>query len=52
MATQALVHMVPIRRLVCPAADNDFVICRNGPYGQVLVLPRQRLVRPVADDDL
>ena len=29
----------------------DFVICRNAPYGQVLVLPSRRLVRPAADDD-
>ena len=34
-----------------PAAGNDFVICRNAPYGQMLVLPSRRLVRPVADDD-
>ena len=34
-----------------PAADDDFVICRNVPYGQVLMLSSQRLVRPAADDD-
>ena len=34
-----------------PAADDDFVICRNAPYGQVLVLPNRRLVRPAADDN-
>ena len=33
------------------AADNDCVICRNAPYGQVLVLPSQRLVHPAPDDD-
>ena len=33
-----------------PAADNDLVICQNTPYGQVFVLPSQRLVRPAADD--
>ena len=32
-------------------ADDDFIICRNAPHGQVLVLPTQRLVRPAADDD-
>ena len=34
-----------------PAADDDFVLCPNAPYGQVFVLPSQRLVRPAADDD-
>ena len=34
-----------------PAADDDFVICRNAPYGQVLVLLSQLLVCPAADDD-
>ena len=29
----------------------DFVIRRNAPSGQVLVLPSRRLVRPAADDD-
>ena len=43
--------MLPKRRLVHPAADDDFVICRNAPYGQVLALPSRRLVRPAADDD-
>ena len=38
-------------RLVRPAADDDFVICRNAPYGQVLVLSSRCLVRPAADDD-
>ena len=33
------------------AADDDFIICRNEPCEQVLVLPSQRLVRPAADDD-
>ena len=36
---------------MCPAADDDFVICQNAPYGQVLVLPSQRLVHPAADDE-
>ena len=44
--------VLPSRRLVRPAADDDFVICRNAPYGQVLVLPSRCLVRPAADDDL
>ena len=43
--------VLPSRRLVHPAADDDFVACRNAPYGQVLVLPSQRLVRPADDDD-
>ena len=43
--------MLPRQRVVCPAADDDFVIYRNEPYGQVLVLPSRCLVRPVADDD-
>ena len=43
--------MLPSRRLVRPATDDDFDIRRNAPYGQVLVLPSQRLVRPAADDD-
>ena len=30
------------------AADDDFVTCLNAPYGQVLVLPCRRLVRPAA----
>ena len=34
-----------------PAADDDFVICRNALYGQALVLPSRRLVHPAADDD-
>ena len=34
-----------------PAADDDFVICQNAPYGQVVVLPSQHLVQPAADDD-
>ena len=34
-----------------PAADDDFVICQNAPYGQVLVLPSWRLVHLAADDD-
>ena len=43
--------MLPSRHLVRPAADYAFVICRNAPYGQVLVLPSRRLVRPAADHD-
>ena len=51
LATQALVHNVRFniitksssaagcRHLVCPAADDDFVICQNACCGQVLVLP-------------
>ena len=31
-------------RLVCPAADDDFVLCQNAPCGQALILPSQRLV--------
>ena len=34
-----------------PAADDNFVICQNAPYGQVFVLPSQHLVRLAADDD-
>ena len=34
-----------------PATDDDFVIWRSAPYGQVLMLPSRRLVRPAADDD-
>ena len=33
------VIVLPSRRLVRPAADDDFVIYRNAPYGEVLVLP-------------
>ena len=36
---------------MCPAADDDFVICQNALYEQGLVLPSQHLVRPAADDD-
>ena len=43
--------MLPRWRLVRPAADDDFVLCWNAPYGQVLVLQSWRLVRPAADDD-
>ena len=43
--------VLPSRRLVRPAADDDFVVCRNAPYGKVLVLSRQRLERPAADDN-
>ena len=42
--------MLPSQRLVSPAADDDFVECRNAPYGQVLVLPSQHLVFPAAND--
>ena len=37
--------------LVRPAADDDFVICRNAPYGEVPVLLSRHLVDPAADDD-
>ena len=37
--------------IISCSSDDDFVICRNAPYGQVLVFPSRRLVRPVADDD-
>ena len=43
--------MLPSRRLVRPAADDYFVVCRNAPYGKVLVLSRQRLECPAADDN-
>ena len=39
------------RRLVRPTADDDFVICQNASYVQVLVLPSRCLVLPAADDD-
>ena len=39
-----------VSMMTLTAADDDFVICRNAPYGQVLVLPSRRLVRPAADD--
>ena len=42
--------MLPSQRLVSPAAGDDFVECRNAPYGQVLVLPSQHLVFPAAND--
>ena len=44
------VLVLPSQRLVCPAADDDFVECRNAPYGQVFVLPSQHLVFPAAND--
>ena len=34
-----------------PAVDDDFVVSRNAPYGQVLVLASQRLVHPESDDE-
>ena len=43
--------MLPSQCLVHPAANDDFVIGQNAPYGQVLVFPSQRLVHPAADDD-
>ena len=43
--------MLPSRHLVRPAAEYDFVVYRNAPYGQVLVLPSRPLVHPAADDD-
>ena len=35
-----------------PTVDDDFVVCRNAPYGQVLVLPNRPLVHPAADEFL
>ena len=49
--TYGHVLLLPSRRLVHPAADDDFVICQNRTYGHVLVLSSQRIVRPAADDD-
>ena len=43
--------MLPSRHLVRPAGEDDFVIRRKAPHGQVLVLPSQHLVRPAAYDD-
>ena len=43
--------MLPSQCLVHPAANDDFVIGQNAPYGQVLVFPSQRLLHPAADDD-
>ena len=65
LATQALTHMVPFDiqqshhqlqdaldvGLAIQVVDDDFVKCQNAPYGQVLVLPSRRLVRPAAHDD-
>ena len=42
--------MLPSRRLVHLAADDDFVMSKS-TYGHVLVLPSQRLVHPAADED-
>ena len=38
---------------MCPAADDDFVICRNAPYDQVLMLhvAKQTSNGLEADDD-
>ena len=44
-----LTIVLPRRRLLHPAADDDFVICQNARVE--LVLPSQCLVRPAADDD-
>ena len=44
LVTQAL-------RRVRPAADDDFVECRNVHLMTLLVLPSRRRVRPAADDD-
>ena len=38
------------RRLVRPAADDDFVMSKR-MYGHVLVLPSRSIVCPAADDD-
>ena len=43
--------MLPSGRLVHTAADGDFVICRNAPCIQVLLLRSQQLVLPAADVD-
>ena len=45
------VLVLPSRRRVRPAADDDFVECRNAHLMTVLVLPSRRRVRPAADDD-
>ena len=42
--------MLPSRRLVHLAADDDFVIWRKERMDMFL-LPSQRLVHPAADDD-
>ena len=43
--------VLPSRSILHPAADKDFVLCWNAPYGQMLVLPSQRPARRAADDD-
>ena len=43
--------VLPSQRRVGPAADDDFVECRNAYLMTVLVLSSQRRVRPAADDD-
>ena len=45
------VLVLPSRRRVRPAADNDFVEYRNAHLMTLLVLPSRRRVRPAADDD-
>ena len=40
---------VASQRLVCPATDDDFVICQIARCGQVLVLPSGHLVYPAID---
>ena len=45
------VLVLPSRRRVRPAADDDFIECRKAHLMTVLVLPRRRRVRTAADDD-
>ena len=48
---ESQVLVLPSWPLEHPAADDDFVMCRNAPHRQVLVLPSWCLVLPTADDD-
>ena len=45
--TYGHVLLLLIQRLVGPAADDDFVICRNA---RMDMLPSRSLVRPAADN--
>ena len=45
------VLVLPSQHRVRPAADDDFVQCRNAHLMTMLVLPSQRRVRHPADDD-
>ena len=49
--TYGHVLVLPSQRLMRPAADDNFVTCRNAHYGHVFVLPIRRLVHPAADDN-